>query len=247
MTIADGQLIQAADHLRHSNASGYADLAASTILTIAAGVVTQVQNFHRIAGEGAADDDLDTITAAADVTDGYVLLVRSSSDSVNITLRHGTGNLQCAGGRDIILDNDDSHAWAVWDNNLSAWIVNGPQDFYNTTQTTDGTVTTILTYTTRTDSITLLRILVVARRTAGASGSAGDGAVYIVNAAIKNISGTASEIAAEAADYSAEDQAGWDVTVTVTGATALVIVTGAAGNTVSWQAWVTPYITTTQT
>ena len=35
MTIADGQLIQAADHLRHSNASGYADLAASTILTIA--------------------------------------------------------------------------------------------------------------------------------------------------------------------------------------------------------------------
>ena len=55
-------------------------------------------------------------------------------------------------------------------------------------------------------------------------------------ATIKNVAGTATLIGAVTANHTAEDQAGWDATIDVTGATARIRVTGATNNNVSWVA-----------
>jgi hypothetical protein len=81
-------------------ASGNVCLSAASTLTIATGVVTQTESNHLIAGEGAAADDLVTISGG---TAGDILILRASSDSVTITVKDGTGNIQCEGDR--ALDN----------------------------------------------------------------------------------------------------------------------------------------------
>ncbi len=78
---------------------------AAATLTVASGVITRTQMVHKVAGEGAANDDLDTVTGAA--TDGVVTVLRPSSDSVDIVVKHGTGNIECPGASDITLAEDD--------------------------------------------------------------------------------------------------------------------------------------------
>jgi len=102
--------------------------------------------------------------------------------------------------------------------------------------TTNATQTTLATITIPANTTVFIRATVVARRTGGTAGTAEDGAGYEMTAAVKNVSGTATLIGAVAALATHEDQAGWDATIDVTGATARIRVTGAADNNVDWHA-----------
>lgn len=102
-----------------------------------------------------------------------------------------------------------------------------------TVNTTNATVTTIATIAIPADTTVLIEANVVARRTGGSSGTAQDGAGYVVYATYKNVAGTATEIG-ETSMFSAEDQAGWACTINVSGGNALIQVTGAANNNISW-------------
>lgn len=102
--------------------------------------------------------------------------------------------------------------------------------------TTDATPTAVATLPALQFYTTQIRCSVTARRTGGASGTADDGAAYVVDVALKNNSGTAVEIAAETLTVIAEDQAGWTVTTAPSGATAVISVTGAASNNIVWHA-----------
>lgn len=100
--------------------------------------------------------------------------------------------------------------------------------------TTDATVTTLATIAIPASTTVKVSVFVVARRTGGASGTAEDGAGYQIDATYKNVAGTATLIGALTATYTAEDQAGWNATLTISGSNVLVRITGAAGNNVSW-------------
>src|SRR3990167_4729349 len=128
MTVASGSQILASDHLKHNNANGELEMAASTELTIATGAITPTQNFHRVDTEAdAASDDLDTITLPSDATDGYLLFLRAENDGRTVVVKHNTGNIMCFGNADITLD--DSHDWAVaiYDSNLTKWMALGAE------------------------------------------------------------------------------------------------------------------------
>ena len=71
-----------------------------TTLTIAAGSVTSTRTLHTVAAEAGTADDLTTIESAET---GDLLILRADAGDT-ITLRHGTGNILCAGGADLTLD-----------------------------------------------------------------------------------------------------------------------------------------------
>lgn len=112
--------------------------------------------------------------------------------------------------------------------------------YQNRVATTDATVTTLHTFTVPTSTTYMITAYVVARRTGGASGTAEDGAGYVVRGTYKNTAGTVAIIGAVSADYTAESQAGWDATLDTTGATVRIRVTGAASNSITWHS--TAYI-----
>ena len=101
--------------------------------------------------------------------------------------------------------------------------------------TTDATVTTVQTITITASNSYLIESRIVARRTGGVSGTADDGAVYIRRALVTTKAGTVT-ISAVQDGLTQEDQAGWDATFTVSGASILVRVTGAASNNITWHA-----------
>lgn len=106
--------------------------------------------------------------------------------------------------------------------------------YQNRVTTTDATVTTIHTFTVPASTTVKLKADVVARRTGGSAGTAEDGAGYEFIGTYKNVAGTATLIGAVSATYTAESQAGWDATFTVSGANVLIRVTGAVDNNVTW-------------
>ncbi len=108
------------------------------------------------------------------------------------------------------------------------------ETFYqNRLATTGNAITTIHTIPTTTDNTILVTGLVLARRTGGASGTAGDGAAYKFEGVYKNIGGTVTLIAATVTPIG-ESQAGWDVTLTISSANVLVRVQGATSNNITW-------------
>jgi hypothetical protein len=88
----------------------------ATTLTIASGVVTATQTAHIIAAETGTTDNLDTITISADhlsgggVTYRPLLLLRADTGDT-ITLKHGSGNLDFTGSKDITLTDG---AWILF-------------------------------------------------------------------------------------------------------------------------------------
>lgn len=104
--------------------------------------------------------------------------------------------------------------------------------------TTDATVTTLLSIPLRPSATTLLRVLVWARRTGGSSGTAEDGAGYVLYGVYKVVAGVGTAVggATPTLDFGAEDQAGWNATLTLSGQNVLVRVTGAANNNITWVA-----------
>jgi len=105
--------------------------------------------------------------------------------------------------------------------------------YQNKVTTTDATATTIATIAIPSSTTVMIEARVTARRTGGASGTAEDSAGYIIAAVYKNVSGTATEVG-ETAIFTAEDQAGWDCSVSPSSGNALIRVTGAASNNISW-------------
>lgn len=104
--------------------------------------------------------------------------------------------------------------------------------------TTDATVTGIFTYAIPASTTVFIEAKVVARRTGGVAGSAEDGAIYHVEAGITNIAGTATVIVSASGVTTRENQAGWNCTIAVSGADAILRVTGAVDNNVTWHAQV---------
>ena len=99
--------------------------------------------------------------------------------------------------------------------------------------TTDATVTTIATIAVPTDSTLYVEATIIGRRTGGTAGASGDSSIYIRTARLKNVGGTVT-LSNLQTDYTTEDQASWNGTITVSGTNALVRVNGAANNNVSW-------------
>jgi len=75
-------------------------LEAAGALTVAAGVITITQGYHKVAGQGAANDDLDTISGGSE---GMVIILRANGQV--ITLKDGVDNLDL--GNDIVITDDD--------------------------------------------------------------------------------------------------------------------------------------------
>lgn len=75
----------------------------ATKLDISSGEVTVTQSYHMIEGEGAAADDLDTITSCEA---GVVYVLRPYNTSHDITIKDGTGNIEVSTGNDYTIPGD---------------------------------------------------------------------------------------------------------------------------------------------
>lgn len=76
---------------------------AASTLTVAAGVITVVdKGWYQVAGEGAASDDLNTISGLAA---GEWCFLQAADDAQTITFKHGVDNLSAIGNADVALDD----------------------------------------------------------------------------------------------------------------------------------------------
>lgn len=88
-----------------------------TELTIAAGVVTITQSYHRVDTQAdAAADDLDTISGGEN---GDVLLLRAENVARVVTLAHGAGNISLPNSDDIVLPFS---SWLALTNDGTNWV-----------------------------------------------------------------------------------------------------------------------------
>lgn len=107
------------------------------------------------------------------------------------------------------------------------------------TTTTDGTVSSLQAIPTVSDHAYLLTTRVVARRTGGSAGTAGDMAAYVICGAFRNIGGVVTQVGTTTTLFTAESQAGWNLTYDISGTFIRVRCTGATNNNVSWEAHTT--------
>lgn len=107
-------------------------------------------------------------------------------------------------------------------------------------KTTDATPTGLIRVKVPNNKTVMIQAHIVARRTGGGSGATGDSAFYVLTGAYKNISGVLTGIGSPNL-IGGEDQAGWDVGFTSSATDAVVLVTGAAGNDVTWEGTVSAY------
>lgn len=109
---------------------------------------------------------------------------------------------------------------------------------FATVNTTDATQTTVATIACANNVTTAIEAVVIGRRTGGGSGSAEDAAFYRIDGVFKASGGTATEIG-ESKTAIGESQAGWDVDMAASSGNALIRVTGAASNNVTWDCYYT--------
>jgi hypothetical protein len=132
------------------------------------------------------------------------------------------------GGQTTILNSDII-------SDLRQMINTDPGEYLSTVSTTDATVTTLFVLTMPATTTVAIHGYVTARRTGGSGGTAEDGAYYERVVAVKNVAGTATIIGAVGTPETIEDQAGWDATFDVTGATVRCRITGAVNNNIDWK------------
>lgn len=101
----DGQMVTAKEFSAKSFvgatvSGGMLNFGPRVTKTIASGVIT-VSNgsYIAVAGEGGANDDLVTINGA----DGDIVMLRAASSTVDIVVKHGTGNIMLDGMADFTL------------------------------------------------------------------------------------------------------------------------------------------------
>lgn len=88
--------------------------------TISAGSITITNGFITVLGQGGVDDDLDTIgVTGGSVFDGDWCIIMAENDTQTITIKHGTGNIECIGNADIVLD--DLGDWAMLVRKGTVW------------------------------------------------------------------------------------------------------------------------------
>ena len=194
------------------------------------------------------------IVEAAALTDGQLLIGSSAAAPVaaNITqganqgvvISNGAGSIALSTAQDIrtsasptFASETISGAGAFFEIQDTTAAVDMKVSM-NTVNTTNATVTTISTVPTVTDTVMILEVKVMGRRTGGAAGSAGDSATYIRTVRVKNIGGTVS-LASLQSDFTSEDQSSFNATISVSGTNAIVQVTGAANNNMTWKSVVT--------
>lgn len=115
---ASNKFVTAAGLLSAELALATLRLTNSSELTIASGVVTVTQSHHTIDTEGnASSDDLTTINGASA---NQILYLRLENASRQVTLKHGTGNIQCSRGADIVLSSTTTWVILLWTG--SAWL-----------------------------------------------------------------------------------------------------------------------------
>lgn len=103
-----------------------------------------------------------------------------------------------------------------------------------TVNTTNATLTTIATIAlATTESVLVTARIIGAKVSGGGAGVAGDGAAYIRTCKAKNIAGTVT-IQTLQSDYTAEDQAGFNGTIAVSGTNLVIQVQGTATNNITW-------------
>lgn len=112
-------------------------------------------------------------------------------------------------------------------------------DFF-TVATTSATVTTLATLTPGTNRLRQIEAQVLAKRTGGSAGAAGDIAGYTIRATVQDIAGVC-EVIGQTAVHTAEDQAAWDCVFDASGTTIRLRVTGAANNDIQWSCWIRVY------
>jgi len=140
----------------------------------------------------------------------------TSAQADHMKLRFANGLKLVAGGG---ADNNDG---VNWQRNMAS------------ASTTDATVTTAQTIAIPNNSEVLIQTQVIGRKTGGAgTGTTNDGGTYIRTARFKNNGGTVTMFNLQS-DYTSEDVAGFNVTMTASGTNALVQVTGAANDNITW-------------
>ena len=107
-----------------ANNSGRLQFADATELTIASGVITVTQNYHKVDTQSdSGSDDLDTITAGTNVGAGFLLTLRVESDARTVVIKAGTGGADNIDiGDDVTLDESyktyslvyDGSKWRPW-------------------------------------------------------------------------------------------------------------------------------------
>lgn len=105
--------------------------------------------------------------------------------------------------------------------------------YQNRVTTTDGTLTTIHTLATTSDTNITLTGLVLGRRTGGVSGTTGDIASYKIEAVYKNVAGTVTLVGGGTSAIG-ESQGAWDCSLAISGTNILIQVLGAGNNNVTW-------------
>lgn len=103
--------------------------------------------------------------------------------------------------------------------------------------TTDASVQAINTIATAADTVMLVEARIIARRTGGTAGTAGDCASYIRTFRVKRVGGTVTILNVDSM-YTSEDKTLWNVTVTLSGTNVLVNVVGVANNNITWDSTV---------
>ncbi len=107
-----------------------------------------------------------------------------------------------------------------------------------TVNTTDNTVTTIVTVAVPTNTVLLVEARVTSRKTGGAgTGTTGDGNAYIRTVKVKNVSGTVTA-GTTSSTFTDEDNTPFNCTFAVSGTNLLVQVLGANNDNVTWDATV---------
>lgn len=190
------------------------------------------------AADGASDIGLSTGQRPRDLFLRRNLnIAGSTSGSITISANATTSSYtivmpaaQGSSGDTLVNDGSGNLSWAAG---------SGTSGTVNTTNATPATLQTIATAT---DTSMLLQTKIIARRTGGTSGAADDSAGYILTALIKNVAGTVTVNLLQT-DYAAEDQVGWDATLTVSGTNVLIQVTGAVNNNVTWKSNTTTQVT----
>lgn len=159
-------------------------------------------------------------------------LASATADIVSLAgVDNGAGNreLQC---------QPESGGFYAWGSNKVRRVPTANQDVYDwnpTVNTTDATQTTLATIPITASRTYMIEARVAARRTGGTSGTADDGASYCRRGTYTTKSGTVTLMGSvQTIGTDAEDQAAWDVTLTISTTNVLVRVTGAANNNVTW-------------
>lgn len=96
-------------------------------------------------------------------------------------------------------------------------------------QTTDGSATTVATYTPADGTAILIHASILGRNTDGS-----EGAGYILVGAFRRVGSTVYQIGSTTTVSSAEDDGTWNAAFSISGTDVNVQVTGAASTTINW-------------